>query len=343
MKNNKYSEIQYKSSYEEGSTLQQSWFGIGWVEQIQKTGSVYYCKHPTESCYKKIKENCELRINSLLDVALKESEDVLPEDLEHYERDIGLIIYLAAERLKAPFILPPICQIKDNNLELQTGTSRLSAELMCGVPVEEIHSIVYVPNTHKENLNNFFHTNQKISSTKEFDSLFKLEDLDYKIRMHVGEDNQPIFLNTIVSHTMYDYRSESDASHFVNIGKRFIGTLLTGASKEKIPTVVIKCTEKNVHLMPKSNSRFNVIIDTQPEDEWHWSFGRLLAKTNDKDLVENVRKTYILIYDISEPLDLNLALMWFGQETVYYTKDKKLAGLIPGRSGSILEVGNFVK
>ena len=82
-----------------------------------------------------------------LDVLLaadKFDEGQLPDAVKYYERDLGLAVQLASERLNGPFIMPPMGYIKDNEFFVGTGTSRITAELMCATPAQEILFVVYI-------------------------------------------------------------------------------------------------------------------------------------------------------------------------------------------------------
>ena len=287
---------QTNAVYREGDnkTAIQIWKDTGWVELIQKYGRVYYCKHPTESLYKHLMQCGAGRLDVLL-AADKFDEGQLPDAVKYYERDLGLAVQLASERLNGPFIMPPMGYIKDNEFFVGTGTSRITAELMCATPAQEILFVVYIAASAQENLSNFFHIHHEISSTNEYESLFGLGGIDYSIRMEIDEYDQPGFVNSILSHSLYDYSTNNEASAFENIGRNLIYKTKGVSNQEGQIIVEVRCTEKAVEFIPKSNQRYKVEIVIQKDEEWHWSFGRFLALTNDRLLRETRPKIYLLM------------------------------------------------
>ena len=138
------SEIEYEASYSKGSRLSQRWFDIGWVELIKRTGRVFYCQHPTDSCYKQMMSQAQTRLESLLAASkIKEPSDS-SQDLQNYQRDLGLAIHLASERLQRPWMLLPMARIQNDRIVIETGLSRTVADLMCATPPEQISFVVYV-------------------------------------------------------------------------------------------------------------------------------------------------------------------------------------------------------
>lgn len=343
------SEIEYEANYKSGSSLYQRWFDIGWVELLKRTGKVYYCTRPTDECYKNIMTQGKKRLEELLSTSIASLaddciEERLPRELKDYNRDLGLAIHLASERLQRSWMLPPMARIKNNTIDIGTGVSRVAADLMCATPPEEISFIIYVGAADPVDLNKFFQHCQELNSTEEYVSLIDIKDIDYRIRMSMDTDGHPRFTNSIISYTEYDYRSKDEAANFENIAKNFIYKMKGMSNDSHQIRIEIRCAEKSAQFIPQTNERYHIKIVPQIQEEWHWSYGRFLALTNDKEIRESAPVIYILLYDITEPLNLDLVLLWLGNNSTYHTKDKKLAAFTPGRSStSIKEVGNFVK
>lgn len=337
------SEIEYEASYKKGSSLYQRWFDIGWVELVKRTGRVFYCQHPTDTCYKEMMDQGLTRLRSLLAASKTKQASDLSKDLQNYQRDLGLAIHLASERLQRPWMLPPMARIQNNVIDISTGMSRTAADLMCATPPEEINFIIYVGAQDQVDLNQYFYKTTELNTTEEYANLIGIEDIDYRIRIEMMPDGHPRFVSSIISHTLYDYSTKDEASNFENLGGNFLYRFKGMANDQGQVQIEIRCTEKSAQFIPDSNQQYNVKIVLQPESEWHWSYGRFLSLTNDREVREAGHKVYLLLYDISEPLNLDLILLWFGETSTYQTRDKKLAAFTPGRSGSIKEVGNFVK
>ena len=159
----------------------------------------------------------------------------------------------------------------------------------------------------------------------------------------MAKDGHPRFVNSIISHTLYDYSTQDESRNFDNVGANFLYKLKGLSDAQGQIRIEIRCAEKSAQFIPASNEKHTINIVTQPESEWHWSYGRFLALTNDREIQTAGPKIYLLIYDISEMLNLDLVTLWFGDSSAYQTRDQKLAAFTPGRAGSIKEVGNFVK
>ena len=287
--------------------------------------------------------HAKARIASLITAGKLFNEDALPDDLEYYERDLGLAIQLADERLRGPFMLPPMGNIINNNITIGTGTSRLAAELMCATPPEEISFIIYVANDTPADLTKFFNQSIELSSTSEYEKLLNINDIDYRVKLDLSKSGTPEFTNSIISHSVYDYSTNDEASNFTNIARSLLNKL-KGASNEDGQVVIeIRCTQASAKFIPQSNEYYKINIEIQPDEEWHWSYGRFLGLTNSSEVRETGPKIYILLYDISETLNLDLVSIWLGNTSVYQTRNKKIAVFTPGRIGSIKEVEKFVK
>ena len=194
--------IEYKSSFEQGKSISQRWFDVGWVELLKRSGRVYYCKHPTPDCYKNLMQAGRDRLISLVNADKIKDSNNLKKDLQQYNRDLGLAIHLANERLQGPFMLPCMGNIKNNHLSIGTGTSRICADLMCATPPEEISFIIFVAAGDQVNMKEFFHQHTELNSSAEYESLLGIEDIDYRINFIMNKSGEYEFTNSIIAHSI---------------------------------------------------------------------------------------------------------------------------------------------
>lgn len=326
----------YETNKESGPKLTHTFYNPGWVELLQKTGSVYFCKHPTPQFYNTIKERAFKKINEFAKV----NED----DVETLNA-IGLVKHLAKKRLSNTFVFPPMAIVVNGQVEVNTGNSKLCAEIICATDPSELSFIVYVSNKELFEIKNFFNEYNQLLSTADYETRLNIKDTDYKLEFTIDTPTQNVqFTKQILTHTVYDNVSIED-SHYLQYGRNTFYQLETFTDENKQIAINVTCNESFSKLVAESNDKYKIKINTQPDNEWHWSFGRILAGATNTD--PGTYEVHIWLFNPGEPLTIDIiqvALMWltYGYSGVY-TQNKNLLIFRPGKINELMEVGNFIK
>lgn len=320
--------IEYQTDQELGPKLLQTVLNLGWVEFLQKTGRVYLCQNPTPELWQKIKDRV--------------IETISGKIFSNNFGAIGIAKTLAKERLLQSFILPPMLNMQDDEFVIGTGTSRLIAELMCGTDPADIVFVVYChDNTGNLNL---FRSCTEIKSTQHFETHFSLQKIDYKIGIDTSAvGNGFEFRNSIVRHSMYDKFGES-SSFWQEIGHDFTQFLNRSKSFNDRIQIHVHCIEQQQHLIPKSNEHYLISLIFEPVDEWQFSYAKMLGSYRGVDELKPTTHITVWVFDIAEPLIIELLLLWTEAKcSAYYTKNKKIVLFDTTQITSIQEIGDFVK
>lgn len=315
-------EVVYDANYKTGNKLTAVDRKIGWVEWLQSMGKVYHCVGPKQVLYKNL-------YNSV-------TENVCELILNGNSERVGIIKSLANERLTQTFILPPMLSVTDTGrIELNVGTCRVMAEIMCGTPKEEWSLVVY---STTDDLKSQFDSVMEIPSTQHYIQLYNLAEIDHQISM-ICNNSQIRFINSVVRYGLYDNTDRRWTLDIRKKSKLFFDRL----KKNNKVQVQVHCTRDVEKFIPTSNEHFEFVIVHEPQHEWQFSYGRLLsAYCVDKNASDYVLNLWV--YDITEPLCLESLILWLDTDhSAYYTKNRKVVVFATTHITSIKEIGNFVK
>lgn len=315
----------YSSDQKQGNNLIHYEDDQQWVEKVTQSGQLFWCQGPVQSMWEHL---CIMAKNNV------------KNHFSETSGKLGVAIAVAQERVSTPFTLPPIFSITENGGILGTGVSRLTAELMCGTPREEIVMLCFVQNPDRAKLS--FDTVEEINSTDDFEERFKLNRVDYQIVWEPHQEAGCYFVNTIVSHSVYDVYQET-GKYFLGINGERLDFLRRFIRETEKIHVNIFCCQDQVKFFSYSKEIFNVDFFHQPAEEWGFSYGRLMGEFR-HNLDDREPKLNIWAFDITETVDLQILLMWASrQHYAYYTKNRKLVVFDPSNVSSIKEIPNLIK
>jgi hypothetical protein len=87
----------------------------------------------------------------------------------------------------------------------------------------------------------------------------------------------------------------------------------------------VRCTAAAAKLIQPSEL-FKTYITVEPDNEWQWSFGKILGAYRKNEGANQFDKIQInlWLYDVTEPVNLELLLPWMGgQFSACHSKNKK--------------------
>lgn len=318
----------YKSDQSKGNSLSYIHNTQQWVESVSKDRRLFWCRGPNQSLW----DFLQLGIETTVKNYFLESSGKL-----------GVAHSLAQERITAPFTLPPIFSIGVSGRPLfGTGMSRLTAEVMCGTPVNDLVMLCLVADP--ERAKQSFDLVKEIKTTDEFEELFNLSGIDYTITWEPNDDAGYRFINSIVSYSLYDRNSEL-SKHFIGLNDerlRFLKRFCTNHTDQKI-VVNVYCNELHEKFFTKTDDLLDVRFFHQAPDEWCFSYGRLMGEFR-REASPGDSKLHVWAFDVQEPVNLYILLMWASsQYYAYYTKNRKLVVFDNSGVSSIKEIPNLIK
>lgn len=322
---NKYNTtVDYKTDQLKGNQFSIRHDDTGWIEHLSQTGAVWLASVPKESLLQK-----------WFDASLTTIKQCFHDPNDSPGR-LGLINNLAEVRRTEPFLLPLFGSIiNDSGFVIGTGATRLVAYAMNQVPAEHISCVVY---TNNHNAPEDFEIVKEIHSTAEFEQLFNLENIDYRITLNAHQD-EFYFTSSIIRHTVYD----QPIPHLpaTNLCLEFWRKFIENEETNQIK-IEIHCTEQ-VRELVQPSLLFDTTFIHEPADTWGWNYGKLLSCYRHDD-VKNKGKLNLWLYDISEPVYLDLLIPWTTSKcSSYYSMNEKSVLFETSHITSLQKIGNWVK
>jgi hypothetical protein len=304
--------IKYVVDSIEGNSLSTSIIGpeFGWVEYCNQHGQLFYADAVSKEFY----EKCHQQV---IDIIVK---SVVKED----KKNLGFINHLSNILINDEFVLPMfgVIPVGGTQPKITTGLTRLVASIMNGRTASELKTVVFVPKGQElTQLQNA----KPLNSTADFEKIYNLADIDYEIGMSdavAGDMSKFQIDRSVLKYSIYDKKDQ--ALPHTQTGSGIPNFWAKHVKKDKLH-VNIRCTpEVEKFLQPSKMFTWNVVHEKA--DEWHWSYGKILGayrKTEVPVSWEDSR-IHLWLYDITEPVHLELLLPWMtGQYTCCHTKNKK--------------------
>jgi DNA-dependent RNA polymerase auxiliary subunit epsilon len=318
--------LEFKTDQIKGPLISIHYRDIGWVEYFKKSGiHAWIADTPTLKLHQAWYQDTLDHIVGLY----AENSDVM-----------GLIQYLARIRLDQPFIMPMFVKVDARgNSTITAGNCRRDACVLTNTPAKEISAILYTTN---DQMPEGFGNVRKLETTKEFEELYGLQDIDYKLGMSIASNDDHVIVSSVLRHTIFD-KTVIESSHkqaatsCFAFWKRF-----TNIKTDKID-IEIHCTEK-IREFVQESPLFNVTFIHEPEAEWVWSYGKLLGKYRKTDDDTNSSPLYLWLFDITEPVHLELLLPWADNAfSSFYSRNEKSVLFETSHATSLQLIGNWVK
>ena len=296
----------------------------GWIEVLKHnlTNVYYYSSMPTE-----LFQNFK--------VTAMDSFRYVNKDSDEYEQMVqGLLHILAQVRLNEKFVMPLFASQNHHNgnkIDITCGLTRFMACLVNGIEANNIPLIVLAKDTPK------YDGWQKIETTQQFVELFDLADLDHNIGIDT-DNGVPEVVNSIILHSIYgtnrNIHTYGTSKKIADFWKKFISD-----TNNKID-ITISCTEDTKALIQPSDY-FNIsYIITQPL-EWQFSFGKMTGARLDKS---QSNKLHLYLFDIVEPVNLNLLLVWPTEDYgTFYSRNHKSILIDMDHESTFVIIGNWVQ
>lgn len=317
--------IKYQTDSREGATLHKISESQGWVEYLNTIGQVYYFHSIDQKFYHSRRQNLI---------------DQLPSYMEDTSNYIGWVHHLSQQRLVDNFILPIFGSIDPaaGTKIVQCGNSRLDACFLCGIPPSEIPMIAF-----SKSRMHLSAQAERLQSTQQFNNLFNLDKVDYKIVFEETDAQDVIFLNSILRYTVYDEADQLLPHRTLDTKcKKFWSKFQQPNSKYKIQ--IHSTAQSRCHIV--DSDMFEIEHIEKNPSEWELSYGMMLGAFNECGRIDNCVPTLQLwLYDVTEPVNLELMIPWMSDQHNFYKTQNEKAVVIDGfhKSNGLQVIGNWVK
>lgn len=319
--------IKYQTDSTKGPEFQMISRSQGWVEYLNTLGQVYYLPQLSQEYYNSRRQ-------------------ILISSMPSYTANInavdylGWIQHLAQQRLLDKFVLPVFGSINtDTMLHVQCGNSRIDANIMCGLGPEEIPMIAF-----SSSRMHIAPPAERLQSTQQFNDIFKLDNIDYKLVFDSPDSAKITFLNSILRYTTYEDSFETTTRYSVDtfdcmsFWKKF-------QSKDSQFKIQIHCTpETRSHVV--ASNLFKVEYIDKKASEWEISYGMMLGAFNKEFRnAKSIPTLELWLYDVTEPVNLELLVPWMSSQHNFYKTQNDKAVIIYGDqvAQGLQVIGNWVK
>ena len=304
--------IKYVVDSIEGNSLSTTIIGAnhGWVEYCNTRGQLFYADAVTEEFYKK----CYQQVIAFITM----------HAMEENKKNLGFMNHLSNILINDEFVLPMFGSISADHTELDitTGLNRLVASIMNGRTARELKIVAFAPNGQTiSELQNV----EPLTSTANFEKIYNLADIDYEIGMSdavAGDMSKFQFNRSVLKYSIYDKKDQ--ALPHTQVGANISNFWNKHLKKNKVH-LNIRCTpEVEKLLQPSKIFTYDVVHENA--QEWQWSYGKILGayRKTEKPTGYDESHIHLWLYDITEPVYLELLLPWMtGQYTCCHTKNKK--------------------
>jgi hypothetical protein len=319
--------IKYQTDSKDGPEFQKISQAQGWVEYLNNLGQVYYFPQLDRHYYESRRQNLVNRMPAYI---------VNQGGVDY----LGWIYHLAQQRLLDKFVLPIFGSVDTvSGTTIQCGNSRIDASIMCGIGPEHIPVIAFCASR--------MHISapaERLQSTQQFNNIFKLDNIDYRIVFEESDSSRISFINSVLRHTIYESSPETTTHYSVNTFDcmSFWRKFQTEDNQFEIQ---IHCTQQTrSHIVP--SNLFKIEYIDKNFNEWEFSYGRMLGAFNNQTRKTNTKsKLQLWLYDITEPVNLELLIPWMKSHHNFYKTQNEKAVIIHGESKSngLQVIGNWVQ
>ena len=325
--------IKYVVDSMEGNSLSTTVTGgdHGWAEYCNQRGQLFYANAVSDDFYKKCHQQA---IDTIVAYALKSDK-----------KNLGFINHLSTVLLDHEFVLPVfgVVPADSDELKITTGLTRIIAGIMNGRTAQDLKTVAYAP---KEQTVPHLVNAKQLTSTKDFVKIYNLDDIDYEISMSDnanGDMSEFQFDRSVLKYSIYDKKDQ--ALPHTQTGAGTTAFWDKHVKREKI-LINIRCTPDTEKLIQPSKIFSYNIIHEEP-GEWQWSYGKILGayRKSETPLSWEESRIHLWLYDVTEPIYLELLLPWVtGQYTACHTKNKKALFFDTSNDvTSIQIIGDWVK
>jgi hypothetical protein len=280
----------------------------GWVEYCNQHGTLFWGTVTQDW----VQSNKTTVLSNITQYALTSDK-----------KNLGFINHLANTALNDNFVMP-FFGVADSagNVKLTCGHTRLAASFLNSRESSELKIIVFV---FKGGSAPKIQNAKPLLTTAEFEQIFDLQDIDYEISMSdcaEGNGTELEFTRAVLKYSIYD-RKDQTLPH-VTIGHTVTSFWDRHVRNEKIQ-LNVRCTAEAAKLI-QPNELFKTYITIESDNEWQWSFGKILGayRKNESPNLHDKIQINLWLYDVTEPVNLELLLPWMGgQFNACHSKNKK--------------------
>jgi hypothetical protein len=239
------------------------------------------------------------------------------------KKNLGFINHLANTALNDNFVMP-FFGVTDNvgNVKLTCGHARLAAGLLNGWQASDLKIVVFVFNGGTAPV---IQNAKPLLTTAEFEQIFDLQDIDYEISMSdcaEGDGTALEFTRAVLKYSIYDKKDQALPHTAIGL---YVTSFWDRHVKNKRIHLNVRCTAEVAKLIQPSEL-FKTYVIVEPDNEWQWSFGKILGayrKNEEPNLYDKIQIN-LWLYDVTEPVNLELLLLWMGgQFSACHSKNKK--------------------
>lgn len=317
--------IKYQTDSNNGPEFQKISPAQGWVEYLNTLGQVYYFPQLDQHYYKSRRQY--LISNMPAYIVNQGGTDYL-----------GWIYHLAQQRLLDKFVLPIFGSVDTvSGTTIQCGNSRIDASIMCGIGPEHIPVIAFCASR--------MHIDapaERLQSTHQFNTIFKLDNIDYRIEFEESDSSKIVFVNSILRHTIYESSPETTTYYSANTFD-CISFWRKFQTEDNQFEIQIHCTQQTrSHIVP--SNLFKIEYVDKNADEWEFSYGQMLGAFANQNRKTNT-KLQLWLYDITEPVNLELLVPWMKSHHNFYKTQNEKSVIIHGenKSNGLQVIGNWVQ
>jgi hypothetical protein len=319
--------IKYQTDAKRGPEFQKISKIQGWVEYLNTLGQVYYFPQLSRQYYSKRQQHLIHNMPAYLEN--RNGADYL-----------GWVHHLAQQRQVDKFVLPIFGSVDTvAGPHVQCGNSRVDACIMCGIDPRDIPMIAFsASRMHIDS------PAERLQTTQQFNNIFNLGNIDYQIVFDESDSSEITFVNSVLRHSIYEGTPESTTHYTAETADciRFWEKFQLDNSQIEIQ---IHCTqETRLHILP--SDLFKVEYINRNVDEWELSYGMMLGAFNEKARnSKSESKLQLWLYDITEPVNLELMIPWMSSRHNFYKTQNEKAVVIYGenQSNGLQVIGNWVK
>ena len=321
--------IKYQTDSKDGPEFQKISRVQGWVEYLNTLGQVYYFPQLNRQYYESRRQNLINRMPNHI---------VNQGGTDH----LGWIYHLAQQRLLDKFVLPVFGSVDTvSGTNIQCGNSRIEASILCGIGPEHIPVIAFCPSR--------MHISapaERLQSTQQFNNIFKLDNIDYRIVFEESDSSEITFINSVLRHTIYEGSPETTTHYSVNTFDCMTFWRKFQTENNQIE-IQIHCTQQTQsHIVP--SNLFKIEYINKNANEWELSYGMMLGAFNNQSRNTNTNtksKLQLWLYNITEPVHLELLVPWMTSQHNFYKTQNEKAVIInsENQSNGLQIIGNWVK
>lgn len=293
----------------------------GWVEYMNQMGFLY------------LSDSVPVQVHTtLVQTVVKNIQAEFPV----WSKNLGIINQLANEKLNQDFVLPVFVDL--DNACVTCGSSRMFANAISGGDLSALKTVFFT--RHKRtDIANINVPIKQLTSTAEFEKIFDLGGVDYKISIAV-DNNHPTVTRSVLSYGIYDIRDHLAPHAQITYNCQTFWEKFQN-NQEQIE-IHISCTAEVRELVQPSPWFKCHFLDQDPA-EWGFAFGKIAGAYKGK-AGRPIRELNLWLYDVTEPVQLELLIPWASiAYSCFYSKNKKSVLFETSHTTSMQIIGDWVK